>query len=95
MFSVHAGMNLGDLKMQYQLIDVKCPVNCSLCMTSIFQSMQRDISEQLTKVCKKIDDISERIDSLEDRQISFEKQSSQSMSPAVPGKRKRVTPTVL
>lgn len=65
-------------------------------MTSIFQSMQRNISEQLTKVCNKIDHISERrIDNL---QISFENkigQSSQSVSPAIPGKRKRVTPATL
>ena len=67
-------------------------------VTSIFQSMQKNISEQLTKVCNKLDDVSERIDDLEDRQRSFENkigQSSQSVSPAVPGKRRRVTPAAL
>ena len=59
------------------------------------------MNEQLSKVCSKLDDISGRIEGLETRQKSLEIKiksfalSSMSKSPAVSGKRNRVTPAAL
>ena len=70
-------------------------------ITTIFQTMQQSIGEQLSNVCSKMDDLSGKMEALEDRQKSFETDmmaqhtSNNSPSPAVSGKRQRVTPAAL
>lgn len=76
------------------------PLQGDLAYTAVLQAMQHKISEEISKVCSKIDNISGRMGDLETRQKSFEdkimlsNELADQSSPPVLGKRKRLTPAV-
>lgn len=74
------------------------PVQDSATVMDVLQGFQASMEKQLSSIGGQLGDIHDRIDTLESRQITLEKevQCSSSTPTSIPGKgRKRVTPTAL